>query len=113
MAKSKSDEKKKKKVKASQLVVRVEKTERDQFVKLCKEQGSTAGKEIRGFMRDRIDAVRAAEADVEDNNGGAVDLPEPETVDAAKKSARKPAITGEPEEDGVQEKPRKKAKAKA
>lgn len=113
MAKSKSVETKKKKVKASQLVVRVEKTERDQFVKLCKEQGSTAGKEIRGFMRGRIDALRTGEADAKDDNAGAVDLPESESVDAARKSARNPAITGEPESDGVQEKPRKEANTKA
>lgn len=111
MAKSKSDEKKKKKVKASQLVVRVEKAERDQFVKLCKEQGSTAGKEIRGFMRDRIDAVRAAEAHEENSNGPvASDRTDAATVPSEVVAARKPAVAAEAEAD-VQKKPRKKATA--
>jgi hypothetical protein len=92
MAKSKSDEKKKK-VKASQLVVRVEKADRNEFVKLCKEQCSTAGKEIRGFMRDRLDG-RRAEKPVESSDGSEA---------ASDASART-----EPEV-GTQERARKKA----
>lgn len=42
--------------KDSQLVLRLEKTERDEFVDLCKELDTTAAREIRHFMRDFVKA---------------------------------------------------------
>jgi hypothetical protein len=50
MAKAKQDGKKKKK-KSSQLVIRIEASERDAFVKLCDQMDTTAAREIRRFMR--------------------------------------------------------------
>ncbi|MEM7179026.1 MAG: hypothetical protein AAGD47_08505 [Pseudomonadota bacterium] len=37
--------------KSSQLVIRLEKDEREAFVKLCEEMDTTAAREIRQFMR--------------------------------------------------------------
>ncbi|WP_323786187.1 hypothetical protein [Thalassovita sp.] len=38
--------------KDSQLVLRLDKDERDQFVELCKELDTSAAREIRRFIRD-------------------------------------------------------------
>ena len=43
---------KKKSKKDSQLVIRINSVERDQFVHLCDELDSSAAREIRGFIRD-------------------------------------------------------------
>ena len=45
----KDDEKVKKK--DSQLILRLDKKERDRFVQLCKDLDTTAAREIRGFIR--------------------------------------------------------------
>ena len=45
----KDDEKAKKK--DSQLILRLDKKERDRFVQLCKDLDTTAAREIRGFIR--------------------------------------------------------------
>lgn len=42
--------------KDSQLVLRLDKAERDEFVELCKALDTTAAREIRHFMRDFIKA---------------------------------------------------------
>lgn len=42
--------------KDSQLVLRLDKAERDEFVELCKELDTTAAREIRHFMRDFVKA---------------------------------------------------------
>ncbi|SOH93169.1 hypothetical protein SAMN06273572_1011024 [Monaibacterium marinum] len=49
----KSDKKPDKKPgkKSSQLVIRVEKDERDEFVRLCEQMDTSAAREIRHFMR--------------------------------------------------------------
>jgi hypothetical protein len=52
MRKSKSQGKDKKKT--AQLVLRVEKAERDDFVALCDRLDTTAAREIRRFMRDWV-----------------------------------------------------------
>jgi hypothetical protein len=52
MSKNKSDTKKKNK--SSQLVIRIEKAERDTFVKLCDQMDTSAAREIRRFMRDWV-----------------------------------------------------------
>ncbi|CAN0508030.1 unnamed protein product [Scytosiphon promiscuus] len=48
-----ADEKKRKKKnpKDSQLVIRISRSDRDQFVELCEELDSSAAREIRKFMR--------------------------------------------------------------
>lgn len=46
--------KKKDKTKASQLVIRVERDERDAFVELCSKLDTTAAREIRRFMREFV-----------------------------------------------------------
>lgn len=52
MSKSKSHGKDRKK--SAQLVLRVEKSERDTFVSLCEAMDTTAAREIRRFMRDYV-----------------------------------------------------------
>lgn len=54
MAKNKSDTKKKKR-KSSQLVIRIEASERDAFVRLCDDLDTTAAREIRRFMREWVE----------------------------------------------------------
>jgi maleate cis-trans isomerase len=61
MSKSKSHRKDKKK--SSQLVLRIEKAERDAFVVLCELRDTTAAREIRRFMRDWV-ATHSEEATV-------------------------------------------------
>lgn len=51
---SKKDKKTAKK-KDSQLVLRLDKSERDAFVELCKELDTSAAREIRGFIRKFMD----------------------------------------------------------
>ena len=50
MTKKKDDKKSGKK--DSQLVLRLDKHERDAFIKLCKELDTSAAREIRGFIRE-------------------------------------------------------------
>ncbi len=47
------------KKKSSQLVIRVEKAERDAFVALCDRLDTSAAREIRQFMRERVAAQSA------------------------------------------------------
>ena len=53
--------KKKAKKKNSQLVIRINDQERDEFVSLCEELDTSAAREIRRFIRDFV-----AEHDVEE-----------------------------------------------
>ena len=51
---TKKDDKKEKKKsgkKDSQLILRLDKEERDEFIKLCKEMDTSAAREIRAFIR--------------------------------------------------------------
>lgn len=57
MNKNKSDTNKKKK--GSQLVIRVDKHERDDFVSLCDALDTSAAREIRRFMREWVAAHKA------------------------------------------------------
>jgi hypothetical protein len=50
----KSKNKNKNKNKDSQLVIRINKKERDEFVSLCDELDTSAAREIRRFIRDFI-----------------------------------------------------------
>lgn len=55
---TKKDDKKDKKKsvkKDSQLILRLDKDERDRFIALCKEMDTSAAREIRGFIRAFID----------------------------------------------------------
>jgi hypothetical protein len=54
MGKKKSEGKQK--AKGSQLVIRIEKAEREAFVSLCETLDTTAAREIRRFMRDFVKA---------------------------------------------------------
>lgn len=49
-----SDKNKKNKSKDSQLVIRINKKERDEFVSLCEDLDTSAAREIRRFIRDFI-----------------------------------------------------------
>lgn len=53
MNKAKDDQKKKKK--DGQLVIRIDKKDRDKFVALCDELDTSAAREIRRFMKDFVD----------------------------------------------------------
>ncbi|MBP0481309.1 hypothetical protein [Sagittula salina] len=48
---SKSDKSKKKDGKDAQLVLRLDREDRDAFVALCKERDTTASREVRRFIR--------------------------------------------------------------
>jgi hypothetical protein len=73
MSKSKTRGKDKKK--GAQLVLRVEKTERDAFVALCERLDTTAAREIRRFMRDMV-AAHVEAPDASDAEEPAVPAPE-------------------------------------
>ena len=47
-------EKRKKKKKDSQLIIRIDKEERNRFVELCDEQDTSAAREIRRFIREYL-----------------------------------------------------------
>lgn len=49
-----STPKKKPGKKDSQLILRMDKKERDTFVQLCKQLDTSAAREIRGFIRDFV-----------------------------------------------------------
>lgn len=53
------DEKSKKGGKDAQLVLRLDREDRDAFIALCKEQDTSASREVRRFIRDFL--KRAAE----------------------------------------------------
>ncbi len=58
---SKEKDKKKRK-KGSQLVIRVEKSERDAFVQLCDRLDTSAARELRRFMREFVASHASADA---------------------------------------------------
>ena len=62
MGKSKSSDKEK--GKGSQLVIRIDKAERSEFVLLCEELDTSAAREIRRFMREFV-ATHSAKIDAE------------------------------------------------
>jgi hypothetical protein len=86
MSKSKTHGKDKKK--AAQLVLRVEKAERDAFVALCERLDTTAAREIRRFMRDMVAAnaeerqamVDASEAPAPEPAGETLNDAQPEVA---------------------------------
>lgn len=53
----KDDKKDKKKAgkKNSQLILRLDKEERDEFIRLCKDLDTSAAREIRGFIREFVE----------------------------------------------------------
>lgn len=69
MSKQKAHSKDKKK--SSQLVIRVEKAERDAFVTLCDRLDTSAAREIRRFMRELVAAHSVEEATDSDMPPGA------------------------------------------
>lgn len=99
MAKNKSDTKKKKK-KTSQLVIRIEASERDAFVRLCDELDTSAAREIRRFMRDWVEKHRPAVA------AEPAPEPAPETTPAP----AEPVATAEPA-PAVKPKPTRRKRA--
>ena len=52
-------ERKKKKKKDSQLIIRIDKDERNRFVELCDEQDTSAAREIRHFIREYLAKYKA------------------------------------------------------
>ncbi len=103
MAKHKSDDRKKKK-KSSQLVIRIDAGERDDFVKLCDALDTSAAREIRRFMREWV-ATHAPKPDVEQPSEAAKDATEavqdaaagsqhdgPTKAKPAGRGRRKPAV---------------------
>ena len=88
----------KKNKKGSQFVIRVDKAERDAFVSLCETLDTSAAREIRRFMRDRVAANTPQPADVEEDAGGlAVSL------DAEKALAETDTEKVQAEETGTEE----------
>ncbi len=68
------------KKKAAQLVLRVEKAERDAFVALCERLDTTAAREIRRFMRDMVAANAEAREAVVDASEAPAPEPAGETL---------------------------------
>jgi len=100
MGKNKSDDKKKKKT--SQLVIRIDKSERDAFVRLCDANDTSAAREIRRFMRDWVvqnasapEAIAAEEAPKVESPPAAVEVavatPEASAEEAAAPQKPTPA----------------------
>jgi hypothetical protein len=54
------------KKKGSQLVIRIDKAERDAFVALCDRMDTSAAREIRRFMREQVAADTAKAASVDE-----------------------------------------------
>lgn len=85
MSKHKSHGKDKKK--GSQLVIRVDKAERDAFVSLCDQLDTSAAREIRRFMRELVAAhsaeIAAPSGTVETDAGADVGDNDPATLGAA------------------------------
>lgn len=84
MAKHKIHDRKDKK-KASQLVIRLEKAERDAFVSLCDRLDTSAAREIRRFMREFVsaNAARDLEADVQSEPTVIEQVPDVAAADGA------------------------------
>lgn len=99
MGKHKSDDKKNKKKKSSQLVIRIDAGERDAFVKLCDTLDTSAAREIRRFMRDWVaahgpqpDAAQTVDGNAEAEAAApeaAVEAPAPSETPAAATPAAK------------------------
>jgi hypothetical protein len=87
----KADRKKKAGKKASQLAIRVEKSERDDFVALCDRLDTSAAREIRRFMREFV----AAHPSTAPAAGDAPEEIAPET-EAAPAPAKKPRAPRKP-----------------
>jgi hypothetical protein len=66
MSPEKEKKKKKNKRKDSQLVIRIEETQRDEFVSLCDDLDTSAAREIRRFIKGFLKEHRAS--DSEDND---------------------------------------------
>lgn len=73
MSKHKSEGKDKKK--SSQLVLRLDKAERDAFVTLCEQLDTSAAREIRRFMREFV-ATHASEVPVADAKAESAVIPD-------------------------------------
>lgn len=86
--------KSKNKKKSSQMILRVEKHEKDQFQDICKSLDTSAARELRRFMREFVAAHSAAAAQ-----------PAPEGadtgVDTADLTTTEPAVAGPAEADSV------------
>lgn len=89
MSKGKSEAKKKKK-KSSQLVIRIEESERNAFVKLCDRLDTSAAREIRRFMRDWVAKHAAASEAVAPVEAEAEVAPESPAPEAAAETTTKP-----------------------
>lgn len=88
MSKSKTHGKDKKK--AAQLVLRVEKAERDAFVALCERLDTTAAREIRRFMRDMVAAHAEAREYMVDASEAPALEPAGETLNETQSEVAKP-----------------------
>ncbi|MCW1918065.1 hypothetical protein NX862_04805 [Rhodobacter sp. KR11] len=88
MSKSKPHGKDKKK--AAQLVLRIEKSERDAFVALCERLDTTAAREIRRFMREMV-ATHAEAPEAPISEAPATEAPEPEAAPVPETEAVAPA----------------------
>lgn len=73
----------KKDKKGSQLVIRVDKAERDAFVSLCDALDTSAAREIRRFMREWVAAKTSKPTDVREDAARSAVSPEAATGSAA------------------------------
>lgn len=101
--------KSKNKKKNSQMILRVEKHEKEQFLDICKEMDTSAARELRRFMREFVAANQQTpkvEADVAPP-AGADEVPAPVADEPIVTETAEIDAAGSAEEDA---KPKKKSK---
>lgn len=112
MSKHKSDAKKKKK--GSQLVIRLDKDERDTFVALCDKLDTSAAREIRRFMRDWVVANMTKDAVEPVTEQLVAETSEAPTVaEAAQSDAASSVTLAGPNDAVIETEAKSKAKRKA
>jgi hypothetical protein len=107
--KKKDDRKKKAGKKASQLAIRIEKSERDAFVELCDWLDTSAAREIRRFMREFVAAHAGTARAPEEAAPAADEAPAPAKTPRAPRKPRVAAVT----DAQVPEQPAPKRRRKA
>jgi hypothetical protein len=108
MSKKKSNDKAKKK--SSQLVIRVDKAERDAFVGLCSKLDTSAAREIRRFMREMVASKSdQPEEPVEETTSVVpTDLGLEETADDVGKTPANDSVIKSPEKEAAKSKRKRK-----
>jgi len=113
----KGGRKKKEGKKSSQLAIRLEKAERDDFVDLCEKLDTSAAREIRRFMREFVASHAASQAPQKEPESAEVTEPVPpapaaKTPTPAVRRTRKPPAGKAPADAAPAAKPRAATRVK-